>query len=221
MIKPNILQINEEIQYQKNLLKKFKRLKKSYLLNYLGKEIAVFPKVFEPNLDTEVLIKSLKFFQFSSFLEVGGGTGVVSLFACDRATEGVVVDINDCTLINICENVKNHGLGNRLRVLKSNLFEQCPTKKYDLIIANLPFMNMNAKDVVEKAIFDKNLGTWNIFLKNVSTKLNNGGSILTVLPNFCAYQEIMKLARKNNFRRKRLLTIKSEWMEFTSYKFYK
>ncbi|OGF33393.1 hypothetical protein A2533_04710 [Candidatus Falkowbacteria bacterium RIFOXYD2_FULL_35_9] len=218
--KPSSVQINDEIRYQKKLINKFRSLSNKYSIKILDEKFIVYPKVFEPNLDSEILIKSLKHFKFTNFLEIGGGTGIVSIFASKYAKSGLVVDINKNAIKNIQDNINLHNLNKILTVNRGSLFDNV-SQKYDLIIANLPFMKIKSEDVVASAFFDENLSTWSTFLSQASEYLTENGSILTVLPNFCAFDDILEMAKKNHFEYKIIDSLREDWREFTTFKLFK
>lgn len=51
------------------------------------------------------------------------------------------VDISDEALVVAKQNVEKHGLQDRVRLLKSDLFEAIKNEKYDLIISNPPYVD--------------------------------------------------------------------------------
>lgn len=71
------------------------------------------------------------------------GSGCIGI-ACAAYFEGAevdLVDISDEALDVARENVAAHELEDRVSVLKSDLFEQMPAAKYDLIVTNPPYVD--------------------------------------------------------------------------------
>jgi release factor glutamine methyltransferase len=70
-----------------------------------------------------------------SFLEIGCGAGLIAvssaLAGCDRV---VASDINSAALSNTALNVERHGVADRVRVLRSDLFDALdPHERFDTI----------------------------------------------------------------------------------------
>ncbi len=123
--------------------------------------IDVFPTVFPPKSDYSVSSKSV----FDTFgdlhglevADIGSGSGIESIVAILAGARHVdAVDINrqavDCTK----HNVEINSLKNNIAVFYSDLFENFPKKKYDLIIANLPIVNFDSENgPIHNALYDK------------------------------------------------------------------
>jgi release factor glutamine methyltransferase len=74
-------------------------------------------------------------------LDLGTGTGILSLYAAQMgAQEVVAVDIDQSALENARENVTRHGLNHVINVMESDMFDKV-SGKFDLIIANLPILD--------------------------------------------------------------------------------
>jgi ribosomal protein L3 glutamine methyltransferase len=74
-------------------------------------------------------------------LDLGTGSGSLAILAA-RAFPEAVVDAVDVSLpaLEVAEaNVASHGLGHRVSLLRSDLFEAVPPLPYDLILANPPY----------------------------------------------------------------------------------
>jgi release factor glutamine methyltransferase len=104
------------LQHLKNtqtLLKKSLKHKKPYTVSILDKNFIVLPKVFSPKyfFDTEIFAKNLPIEKNSSFLEIGPGTGIISVVACFKGAKKVVaIDINPQAVKNTSLNIQKHKL---------------------------------------------------------------------------------------------------------------
>ena len=123
--------------------------------------IDVFPTVFPPRSDYSVSSKSV-FEAFGNLqglevADIGSGSGIESIVAIMAGAKHVdATDINlqavDCTK----HNVEINGLRESIEVFYSDLFQNLPRKKYDLIIANLPIVNFDeADDPINNALYDR------------------------------------------------------------------
>jgi|SaaInlStandDraft_2_1057019.scaffolds.fasta_scaffold133549_2 methylase of polypeptide subunit release factors len=94
--------------------------------------------------DTKIMAKNAVKYNVNNTLEVGIGTGFISIYLtkCGLKCEGT--DIN----VNAIKCAKNNALKNgcKINFQKSNLFENIE-KKYDMIIFNPPYGNTNSNFV--------------------------------------------------------------------------
>ena len=93
--------------------------------------------VYEPAEDSSLMVESVKCGE--TVLEVGCGTGIVSLHCAAEGSTVDAVDINaravECTLRNANDN------GLKVNAFESDLFSKVPErKKYDTIIFNPPYL---------------------------------------------------------------------------------
>jgi ribosomal protein L3 glutamine methyltransferase len=74
-------------------------------------------------------------------LDVGTGCGCLAILAARAFPEAIVdaVDVSADALEVAERNVGDHGLGERVHVLQSDLFATVPALPYDLILANPPY----------------------------------------------------------------------------------
>ncbi len=113
----------------------------------------VMPGVFIPRPETETLVEvAVKLISDKMtdgpkrILDLCAGTGVVCLstlsFLKDAEAEAVAVEIDPDAAKNIAENAASTGLGNRLRILRGDLYEPLGTGRaaFDAILANPPYI---------------------------------------------------------------------------------
>lgn len=118
---------------------------------FYGNTFYIDENVLIPRDDTEISIEVLnKIFKennIKSFVEIGSGSGIVSVTMANiyRDTKFTAVDISDYAIKNTLKNIKRYNLEN-IEVLKSNLFENI-TGKYDIIYSNPPYIRT---DEIEK-----------------------------------------------------------------------
>jgi len=113
-------------------------------------------------------------------LDVGTGTGVQAIIAAKNGAKKVVaIDIDDDSLKNARENVKFHKLEKIIEVRKSDLFRDIKSnEKFDLIISQLPFANVEHKDEISHFLFDPDFKLHVRFLKEAKNHLTDKGIIL-------------------------------------------
>ena len=154
--------------------------------------IMVFPNVFPPispfSYDSVPLAQSVeqyfnehydKIFT-KSVLDVGSGTGIHSIVSAIKGAKKVVAtDISPYAIDNINYNVQIKNLQNVIETRKGNLFEPIKKdEKFDLVIANLPFVNHPAKEHYEHWVYDEDYQSHKTFFRKVSSYLTENGNIL-------------------------------------------
>lgn len=138
--------------------------------DFQGKKIRidVFPTVFPPgasgkSISSELLCLSLDNLKGKDVLDIGSGTGIASILALLQGAKHVdAIDINPMAVSCTLHNARLNGVEHALTVFRSDLFEQVPRKRYDIIIANLPIVNFdpgNASEAIKSALYDPGLVT--------------------------------------------------------------
>jgi release factor glutamine methyltransferase len=165
-------------------------------VQYLDKEFLVYPDTFWPFADSLPLVRHFHVAPGESVLDVGTGSGVIGVFACDRGAARVVgVDINPAAVRSATHNARMHGFAGTMQVLQSDLFDALGGERFDVITANLPFRDKPAHDVVAMSQWDTGFRTNTRFFEGVARHLNPTGRIYFVQSNFGEIEAMMRLAR--------------------------
>ena len=215
----NSAKLEKQTERQKAFFEKFKNLKNPRHITFLGKKFVIYPNVFSPLEDTRILIKSMIIPKESNVLEIGAGSGAVSIFAAQKAKKVIAVDINPDAIKCAQENVRLHKINN-IEVRLSDLFENI-NEKFDIILANLPFRNLPTNDIIEKSMWDQDFSANERFFKEVSNYLKPKGIIYFVHANFGEIARVKELIKKYNFKIEKIYKSKKEWRIFFVYKLKK
>ena len=90
----------------------------------------------------------------TNILEVGTGTGLISLMLAQRNTEAQIeaIDINESAVELAAENFKNAPFKKRLAVSLADYKNFNTKEKYDLIVSNPPYFkeNQSNKDIIAR-----------------------------------------------------------------------
>ncbi|MEO6278012.1 MAG: methyltransferase [Roseateles sp.] len=165
-------------------------------VRYLDKEFLVYPDTFWPFADSLPLVRHFKVAPGDSVLDVGTGSGVIGVFACYRGAARVVgVDINPAAIQSATHNAQMHGFAGTMQVVQSNLFEALGEERFDVIMANLPFRNKPAHDVVAMSQWDTDFKTNTRFFEGVGQHLKPKGRIYFVQSNFGEIEAMKRLAQ--------------------------
>ena len=177
-----------------------KYYKKPRKYSYQNIEVLVYPEVFPPHLtiSTKVLLDFIKplNLQKKSFLELGCGSGIISLFAKSKGANVTATDINQIALdVLKVASIKNNL---SITILNSDLFEAIPGKQFDYIIINPPYYPKKPKNVKEQAWFcGEDFEYFKKLFKQISVFLNNS-EVLMVLSQDCNINKIKNIATKND-----------------------
>lgn len=129
-------------------------------INFLGLDIFIDKGIFIPRVETEFMtvsaIERLKGFNNPRVLEIGCGTGAISIaIASNIKTAKIVATDVSKEAVSICrKNVKYHNLGKRIDIICADLlncFNDSGT--FDMIISNPPYISerdLKKLDIVVK-----------------------------------------------------------------------
>ncbi len=161
-------------------------------------------QVYEPAEDTFLLIDNLEVDNDSSVLEIGTGTGIVSIAASLNAKNVVAVDINKYAISCARENIKLNNRDN-IEVIYSDLFENI-NDKYDLILFNTPYLPVSDDEDDTSDIYSKSWdggsdgrGVIDRFLKEVDKYLKSHGKIQLVQSSLSNNDKTLDYLNNNGF----------------------
>src|SRR3989338_2689661 len=124
------LEYKDYIEGTRKVLEQSKTETKPYRVTVSGKEFVVFPNVFSPKYfnDTELFAQNLPIRIGEELLEIGPGTGAISIFAIYKGAKKVLaVDINPDAVENTRANIQLHHMEDVVEVREGNIYE--PLKK--------------------------------------------------------------------------------------------
>ena len=161
-------------------------------------EIDVMPEVYNPSDDSFLLHKVVDgVTPGKSFLEMGPGTGLLSVHAAKLGARVTAADINphavECTARNAARN------GVRMDVVRSDLFEKIQGN-YDVIVFNPPYLPGPASSTswIERAWSGGGEGSETAvqFLNDAWKHLSPGGRIFMILSSVGGLMSVLKSARE-------------------------
>ena len=169
--------------------------------NYTYKNITVLvqPDVFPPHftISTKLLLDFLEPLNLKnkSVLELGCGSGIISLYAASKGAKVMATDINLVATNALKIATKKNNL--EITIIESDLFENIPNQHFDYILINPPYYPKKANNIKEKAWFcGENFEYFeNLFfqLKEVNYK-----KTIIILSEDCHLKTIKEIALKNN-----------------------
>jgi release factor glutamine methyltransferase len=147
-----------------------------YITRVFGKDLIVYPNVMSPKYDWAGIfgVETLPDVREKTVLELGCGSGIISLFAALRGASWVdAVDINPHAIKNTQENFKKHQVKNA-KCFYSNLFSKVKGK-YDLVIFNLPYHGNKPQDILEYGVADEGYQMMKKFLAQLPKHMEKDG----------------------------------------------
>lgn len=182
---------------------------------YRFKEIqaVVLPGVFFPHftISTKLLLQFLetKNLENKSFLELGCGTGIISVLAAKKNARVVASDINPTAI----ENAKLNATKNEVAITTyfSDLFVDIPQQQFDFIIINPPYYPRAPKTIAEEAWFcGKHFEYFEKLFSTITPWIHNQSEVYMILSEDCKIEQIKKIALINGLE----LTIVQEKKKF-------
>lgn len=145
-----------------------------------------------------------------SILDIGSGTGLISIMLAQRTNASIVAlepDVESFNQLN--ENVSACKWSGRIEAVNSSLQNYKPAHKFDLIVSNPPYFISSLKNIDYRKSFSRHNDslTHEDLLKGAETMLQQDGKFQVILP----YNEGMKLvdlARGTGFFCNSIMNIK-------------
>jgi methylase of polypeptide subunit release factors len=149
----------------------------------LGRTWTLLPGVFAPvhTASTELFSSWLPYPVGGAFLEIGSGAGVTAVTAALAGCAHVTaLDITAAAVANTEANARRHGVADRVRVLRSDLFDALdPAERYNVIYWNSNVIDAPEEfeylDELQWAFFDRGYATHSRFLSQGPKLLAPGG----------------------------------------------
>jgi len=141
-----------------------------------GKRLAVSPHVCKP-LENEYAVADYCR-PGDRVLDLGCGSGVLAVFAADKAREVVAVDISPPAIEDTMENCRRLGLTN-VTVKRSDMFSNVDGK-FDIVLTNPPYISLELES--EEQQWATSVRFLPALFSQVGDHLVDGGRLLLIFP---------------------------------------
>lgn len=140
-------------------------------------------QVFRVGTDGVLLGSMAKVENAEKILEVGTGTGLISLMLAQRNShsEILAIDINETAIKLATINFENSPFKNKLKVLQQDFKNFNSIEKFDLIVSNPPYFLENNSEKDSIARQQKEL-SFNILIKKSSGLMHENGLLSVIIP---------------------------------------
>ena len=153
---------------------------------------------FKIGTDAMILGSLITFNKAKSALDIGSGTGVLSLMVAQKHPDLFIdaIDIDDvnCHLMEV--NFSKSPFAYRLRVIKHDFITFHFQRKYDLIFTNPPYFlgSLENNELRQASSRHITVSTMRDFVKKFSVCLEIGGLVYIILPaeNFSQWENVFK-----------------------------
>ncbi|WP_343211299.1 methyltransferase [Aquimarina litoralis] len=167
--------------------------------SYSGIKVLVHPEVFPPHLtlSTKILLDFIEsiYIKNKTFLELGCGSGIISLYASKKQAIVTATDINKIALQYLEKASQKNNLD--LEIIQSDLFDNLQNRTFDYIVINPPYYPNKPKNIKEQAWFcGENFEYFEKLFKQIPNHITEDTKVYMILSNDCDIERIKSIASK-------------------------
>lgn len=196
----------------KPLLSKY--LSKPRIYKYKNIGLIIPPSVFHPGFffSTKILLKYISHLdvQQKSFLELGAGSGLISIYVARKTAKVTATDINPIAIEYL---KKNQILNNvQLNIILSDLFQSIPLQSFDIIAINPPYYKKNPASYAEYAWYGGENGEYfQKLFSSLKNYIHRESLVLMILSEDCDILMITRFALDNHLYLRFISETKTVW----------
>jgi release factor glutamine methyltransferase len=189
-----------------------KYLSKERSYSYKDISIKVFPTVFHPGFfySTKILLDFLKEVELNNkfVLELGAGTGLISVYVSKRGGTVTASDINLTSVNNIKKNAELNST--KIEAIHSDLFDQIPKRKYDYIIINPPYYKKKPTTQKEFAWFcGDDFQYFRKLFTQLAERMDENTNVIMILSDQADIKSIKNIGMDKRFLLEEIFTKKT------------
>jgi release factor glutamine methyltransferase len=174
---------------------------------HIGKyKFRIYPTVFNPRdfLSSELFAEFVSGYELEGkdILDMGSGSGVVSVFAASKGAVCTAIDINPMAIRSVEENSVLNGFGSKIHAIESDLYDNklLEGKCFDIIFFNPPYYKGLPKNNFERAFKGgPNLEVVKNFSEKTKDRLKPGGMVYLILSSDLNIDEFKDIFSGYNF----------------------
>lgn len=175
-------------------------LRKTRVYTFRDITVTIPPGVFHPGFffSTKLLISFLERQKLDGkhFLEVGSGSGLISIFVAKQNAIVTACDISPGSVLATQENAKSNSV--TISVFQSDLFKEIPAQQFDIIAVNPPYYKKDPASIAENAWYcGENLEYFRAFFQQIKAFITPSSNIFMVLSDECDLRGIQAIANEN------------------------
>ena len=179
-----------------------KYLSKTRVYRYENISIDIAPQVFHPGFffSTQLLLQYISKLPLNEkkFLELGCGSGLISIVAAKKGAKVTATDINPVAVEFLKKNCDQNRVN--LQVIQSDLFQNIPQQPFDIIAINPPYYKKRPVTNADYAWFCGENGEYfSALFDTLADHIHKDTEILMVLFDGCDMPMITWFAATNGF----------------------
>ncbi len=196
----------------KPLLAKY--LSKTRIYRYGNIRLEIPPEVFHPGFffSTRLLLRYILSLSLKDqrFLELGAGSGLISMYAAQNGAIVTATDINPVATDYLNKNSKQNNVS--ACIILSDLFDAIPPQQFDIIAINPPFYKKKPRLAADHAWYCGENGEYfeHLFMQ-LRAYIHQNSHVLMVLSEECDIALISSIALSHQFHLQKKITKKSAW----------
>ena len=164
---------------------------------YGGVDLIVRTGVFHPGLffSTKILFRYLEEqdLEAKRFLEIGAGTGLLSIRAAQRGADVVALDISRRAIANLIDNAERNHVS--IEVVESNMFSRLSKQLFDVVVVNPPYYPGNPENESEYAWYcGANFEFFDSLFSGLHAYIDDRSLVIMNLSQDCKIETILSLA---------------------------
>lgn len=169
---------------------------------YKDVQLIVLPGVFHPRFffGSKLLVNHLSGLDLRglSFLELGSGSGLISLFAAKKGAAVMACDISKTAVANTLQNQALNGLS--FPVVQSDLFADIPSRQFDVIAINPPYYKKKPLSEADHAWYcGENSEYFLNLFSSLRPFIHSKTQVIMVLSDVCDIDLIKSIAGSKGF----------------------
>ena len=184
------------------------------MYSYDNIRLEIPPQVFHPGFffSTRLLLRyiSALSLQGQRFLELGAGSGLISIYAAKKGARVTATDINPVAIECLRRNCDENQV--QPEIILSDLFANIPEQSFDIIPINPPYYKKQPQTMADHAWYCGENGEYfqQLFAK-LGKYIHQNSVVLMVLSEECDINMISEIASGHNFYMQKKVTKKSAW----------
>lgn len=177
-------------------------LRKERKYTYRGVTVTVLPGVFHPGFfySTKFLLDYIGTQSVAgrTFLELGCGTGLLSVIASKAGARVTASDLNSRAIRNVVRNAELNGIA--IQSIHSDLFDKIEKQTFDWIIINPPYYARRAETEEALAWYcGENFEYFQKLFTSLQHYIDEMSHVIMVLTKGSEIDQIIAIAKKNHF----------------------
>jgi len=178
-------------------------LSKTRRYRYKNIRLDISPDVFHPGFffSTQLLLQYINGqpLKGKDFLELGCGSGLISIAAAKKGAKVMASDINPTAIDFLQRNAAMNNVD--LNILQSDLFQSIPRQSFDLVAINPPYYKKTPRTPRDHAWYCGENGEYfDGLFAQLGDYMHTDTRVLMVLFDGCDMEMILKKAVQNGFR---------------------